>query len=343
MADEVSFAYRGAGSEAEPLRPADWAGLAGAGLIGVGIAGDLIDTFLTYTYEPGQNRADLVTVVLTTVLSAGVLAASAGLVVAGSWPAAASARPDSRSRRKAYGALLGAGMRAVCFGNEISALCGVTTGLYRHVPYLLLGLIWWLPVAAGSALSLGRKGSLASAGRPGRPHRTDVLALALLASTVIGAMVTWALPWDRYTFTAAATGAVHTEVLYNAFTAPGAVLAGDVGDMIVMLAMAVAATLWRPARFGAVFLTAAVLALAEEAMTGISSVIVVPSPAAFGVPQAQAAAARLTITVAGTPWLWAYCGFAAVLIVLYEWLFTRSRPRRQLTAAPVTSAESALP
>jgi hypothetical protein len=38
---------------------------------------------------------------------------------------------------------------------------------------------------------------------------------------------------------------------------------------------------------------------------------------------------RMTISVAGTPWLWACCGFIAALIVVYEWLLTCSRPRLQ--------------
>lgn len=344
MADEVSFAYRGAGSETGPRRPADRAGLAAGGLIGVSVALGLADDFLGWRLELG--RADQIALVLTTGLSLGVLTASAGLVVAGSWPAAASARPDSRPQLKAYGTLLGAGMSALSFCAALDALGGMVAGLYRFSfsPYWLVDLLGWLPGAAGSALLLGRKHGRASVGRPGRPRRADALALALLAITAIGAMVTWGPPWERYTFTVAATGAVQTVALYNEFTAPGALLAAGVCYMLVVVAMAAAAAVWRPARLGAVFLTGAVAMLAEQALAGFATVIHKPSPAMFGISQAQAAAARLTITVTGTSWFWASCGFVAVLIVLHEWLFTRSRPRRQLAAAAaVTPAESAVP
>jgi hypothetical protein len=50
----------------------------------------------------------------------------------------------------------------------------------------------------------------------------------------------------------------------------------------------------------------------------------------------------MSVSVAGTPWLWDFCGFTAALIVVYEWLFIRSRPRPR-PAAPVTWMESAPP
>jgi hypothetical protein len=336
VADVVGFAYQDAGSEPRPpRRPADWAGLAGGGLIGAGIVLVLVYSFLVYRLVP--DGADQLAVLLETALIAGVLAASAGLVVAGSWPAAAPASPDSRSRRRVCGGLLAASMCALPFESSLATAGDVIAGLDLHGAYLLLGQAFWLPVAAGSGLALVRKGGLASLGRPGRPRRADAVPLALLAITVAGALATMVPPFVAYTFTA--TIGPYTEECCNAFSAPGVEIAGTVGEMVMIVVMAAAAVLWRPARFGAVLLTGAVLSLASQATAGIFGVIQVPPPAYFGI----VAADRMTISVAGTPWLWAYCGFTAALVAVYEWLFTRSRPRPQQAATPVTSTESATP
>ena len=90
-----------------------------------------------------------------------------------SWPTAAPQRPDSRSRRKVGGGLLGASLCAPLFVASLTALAYVIAGLNPQGPYFLLGLTWWLPVAVGSGLSFARKGGLASAGRPGPPRRAD--------------------------------------------------------------------------------------------------------------------------------------------------------------------------
>jgi hypothetical protein len=148
----------------------------------------------------------------------------------------------------------------------------------------------------------------------------------------------------QYTFTGS-TGP-HSEELTTAYTAPWiefggpwAEIAGSVGQVVLIIAIAAAAALWRPPRFGAVLLTGVVVSLISEAITGIGDVTEAPPRYFFGIP----AAARMTISVAGTPWLWAFCGFTAALIVVYGWLFTRSRPRPGHPAAPVTWMESATP
>jgi hypothetical protein len=332
MADVVSFAYRDAGSEGKPpRRPADWAGLAGGGLIGV--SGVLMLSYVLLVYRLAPDGAEQLAELLEFGLSAGVLVVSTGLVVAGSWPTAVPAWPDSRSRRRVCGGLLGVGMCALCFVAALATLGDAIAGLV-HLPYLLLNLTCWLPAAAGSGLALVRKGGLASVGRPGRPGRADALPLALLAVTVGGALVAWVPAWAKYTFTGSM--GPHSEELINAFAVPGVEIAGTVGEMTVIVALAAAAALWRPARFGTVLLTGAVLFLANQAIAGISAVIEVPPPSYFG----MTAAFRMRISVAGTPWLWAFCGFMAALIVLYEWLFIRSRPGPPQAAAPVTLVTS---
>jgi hypothetical protein len=187
-------------------------------------------------------------------------------------------------------------------------------------------------------------GGIASVGRPGRPGRADALPLALLAITVAGALANSLPAWVQYTFTGSM--GPHSEDLtiwYTApwieFGAPWVEIAGSVAPMVVIVAMAAAAALWRPPRLGAVFLTGAVLALVSEAMIGINDVIKAPPRSYFGIP----AAARMTVSVAGTPWLWAFCGFTAALIAVYGWLFIRSRPRPRPVVDAVTWMVSAAP
>ncbi len=343
MADVVDFAGQGAGSEAAPQRwMVDWAGLAGGALIGAGLVLELVYTFLIYPQL--VTGAEQLAVLLETVLSAAVQVVSAGLVVAGSWPTAAPEWPDSRSRRKVGGGLLGASLCAPLFVASLTALAYVIAGLNPQGPYFLLGLTWWLPVAVGSGLSFVRKGGLASAGRPGRPRRADALPLALLAVTVAGALVTWLPAWVQYTFTGS-TGP-HSEDLTTFYTAPWVEfggpwveIAGSVAQLIVIVVIAAAAALWRPARFGAVLLSGAVFFLVSSAIVGIGDVIKAPPRALFGIPAGE----RMTVSVAGTPWLWAFCGFTAALVVVYGWLFTRSRPRPLRAADPVTWTEPATP
>ena len=151
-----------------------------------------------------------------------------------------------------------------------------------------------------------------------------------------GALVTWVPPWVQYTFTGS-TGP-HSEEFTNAFDGTWVDIAGSVGQMAMFVAMAAAAALWRPARFGAVLLTGGVAFLASQVVSGVAEVIQTPPLAALGIP----AGARMTLTVAGTPWLWAGAGVTAALVVVYGWLFTRSRPRPR-PADPVTWTEPAAP
>lgn len=342
MTDVVGFADRGAEDEAtRPRWMVDWAGLIGGGLIAVGIVLELV--YMFNGNGPYWNGAQELSYLLRNALDTGALAVSAVLVVAGSWPTAAPAWPDSRSRRRVRGGLLGAGLCALYLVDSLVTIGYVATGL-EHVVSPTLGLTWWLPVAVGSGLSLVRKGGLASTGRPGRPRRPDALPLALLAITVGGALVTWLPGWVRYTFTGSM--GPHSEVLTSGLGAPWVQFggpwvekAGSIGEATVIVAMAAAAVLWRPARFGAVFLAGAVLFLVTSGIEGIGDVAEALPRAYFGIP----AAARMTISVAGTLWLWAFCGFTALLIVVYGWLFIRSRPRPWLAAVPVTSTESATP
>jgi hypothetical protein len=122
------------------------------------------------------DGAQQLSYLLRNALPTGALAVSAVLVVAGSWPTAAPEWPDSRSRRRVYGGLLGASLCAMYFVTSLVSRAWVIAGL-EHVVYLPLGLTWWLPVAVGSGLSLVKNGGLASVGWPGRPRRPDALPI----------------------------------------------------------------------------------------------------------------------------------------------------------------------
>ena len=107
----------------------------------------------------------------------------------------------------------------------------------------------------------------------------------------------------------------------NAFSNPGFVIAGNVLVMVAVVAVAVLAALWRPARQGALLLAGAIIPLAAQA---VSALIQVSQPAYsfFGLTQAQAAQDGVTISSGVTPIFWVYCVFVISLLISCAWLLT---------------------
>ena len=189
---------------------------------------------------------------------------------------------------------------------------------------LVLSLLGWLACAAGSALALagvgfGRPDRL---GRPGRPRGADAGPLALLGLAAVGTAVTFVPSWDSFTLTQTATGATQTITAGYAFANPGAVIFGDVAVMVAIVAVAVLAALWRPARHGGILLAGATVALAAQAISALVQVSEPATPAMFGISQAQASAAGLTISSGLTPTFWVYCVFVISLLISSAWLLT---------------------
>jgi hypothetical protein len=168
-------------------------------------------------------------------------------------------------------------------------------------------------------------------GGPVRPRTEHVGPLVLLVIAAIGTIVSFAAPWDSYTLQSAA--GTQTTTLGNAFTGSGLEITGNVLVMVAVIAMAVLAALWRPARQGAALLTGAIVAMLAQAISALIQAAQPVNPEMFGISPAQASAAGLSVTSGVTPIFWVYCVFIIALIVSAAWLLTE--PARPAPAAPV--------
>ena len=308
---------------ARPGRSGSAFALTGAGLLGLGVLLGLIGLFPGYIGP--QSLASQAEQLVPHVLYLATWAASAVLIVSG----------GARART---GALLATGLSAVTFGMFFADLGQVISGGASLLGAgLVLSLLGWLACAAGSALALAGVGfgRLDRLGRPGRPRGADAGPLALLGLAAVGTAVTFVPSWDSFTLTQTATGATQTITAGYAFANPGAVIFGDVAVMVAIVAVAVLAALWRPARHGGILLAGATVALAAQAISALVQVSEPATPAMFGISQAQASAAGLTITSSLTPAFWVYCVFVISLLISSAWLLTAPKyPAMPAAARP---------
>jgi hypothetical protein len=229
------------------------------------------------------------------------------------------------------GALLGTGTSIVTFGLFFADVGTViAAGAHLMGGGLVLGAAGWLGCAAGSAMGLG----LRPAGAPGRPPSRETGFVAALILAAFGAAVAFAPSWDSYVLRTAA-GVTQSLTAGNAFANPGPVIAGDVTVMVTLVAVAVAAALWRPAHAGAALLAGAVIPMAAQAVSALVQVGEGTSPAQFGITPAEAARAGLTIDSGVTPAFWIYCAFVVALIAACAWM-AASR-RREPAPGPVVT------
>ena len=166
--------------------------------------------------------------------------------------------------------------------------------------------------------------------------RRAILAVVIAALAALGAAITFAPSWDSYTLRTAA-GAAHSLTAGNAFSNPAAVIVGDVAVMVALVLVAVAATLWRPLRLGAVLLAGAVIPMIAQAISALAQLGEAVSPTQFGISSAQANQLGLTISQGVTPVFWFYCVFVVILAAICGWLF---RTPRQTSPAVVTTPVS---
>jgi hypothetical protein len=300
--------------------------LAGAGLLGLGVLLGLIGLFPGYIGP--QSLASRADQLVPHVLYLATWAASAGLIASG----------GARAR---IGALLATGLSAVTFGLFFADLGQVISGGASLLGAgLVLSLLGWLACAAGSALALvgvgvGRGAGPDRLGGPGRPRGADAGPLALLGLAAVGTAVTFVPSWDSFTLTQTATGATQTITAGYAFANPGPVIFGDVAVMVAIVAVAVLAAVWRPARHGGILLAGATVALAAQAISALVQASQQATPAMFGISQAQASAAGLTITSGLTPTFWVYCVFVISLLISSAWLLTAPKyPAMPAAAQP---------
>ena len=112
--------------------------------------------------------------------------------------------------------------------------------------------------------------------------------------------------------------------------------------MIAVVAVAALAALWRPVRHGALLLTGATVGLVAQAISALIQVSEPATAAQFGISQAQASAAGLSITSGVTPIFWVYCVFVISLVVSCAWMLT-SPAHPAMSAAPQSPGPATMP
>ena len=138
------------------------------------------------------------------------------------------------------------------------------------------------------------------------------LALTLAAA---GAAASFAPSWDSFTLRTSA-GVTHTLTAGNAFSSPGAVIAGDLAVMIALVATVAVAGLWRPTLMGAALLAGAIIPMAAQAVSALVQLGEHVDPSQFGISAAEASRVGLTISSGVTLAFWIYCAFVIALIAM---------------------------
>jgi hypothetical protein len=252
------------------------------------------------------------------------------LIYLAAWTAGAVLIALGGARLRA-GALLAIGTSAVTFGLFFADLGTVIATSSRLLGAgLILSLIGWLACAAGATLAF----VLRRAGSPARPPRqaTTILTLILAAAGAVGAAIAFAPSWDSYTLRTP-SGLSQTVTAGNAFSNPGPVIAGDVVVMIAIVAVALAAGWWRPARQGAALLAGALIPLLAQGISALVALGQGTSPAQFGITPQQAGQVGLTISSGLTAAFWLYGAFVIALGVTCAWMLMPPAPI-PATAAP---------
>lgn len=299
--------------------------LVGEGLLVLGVVLGLVGLFPSYA--GGQSllsQGDQVVPHLCYVIAWAIAAGPIALSV-------------SRPRAARLGALFALGLSAVTLGMFVTDVGEVVSGGASLGTGLILSLLGWLGCTAGAVIALvascrdaeptrtGPAGAAGSApaerGWPARPARSHVGPLALLVLAGIGTAAAFAPAWDSYTVTSTTAGTVQTIQEGNAFSNPGLVIAGNVAVMVAVVAVAVLAALWRPARQGALLLAGAIIPLVAQAISALIQISQSPY-GAFGLTQARASQEGLTITSGVTPVFWVYCVFVISLLISCAWLLT---------------------
>ena len=250
--------------------------LAGAGLLGLGVLLGLIGLFPGYIGSP--SLASQAGELVPHLCYLAAWAASAVLIAVG----ARSSRPGMAQT----GTLLGIGLSAVTFGLFFADLGEVISGGASLLGAgLVLSLLGWAACAAGSALAFTARpgpgsapdgavrgapapGSRVRASGPVRPRAHHAGPIALLLLAAVGTVAAFVPCLGQLYPIQASTGSAQTITAGNAFSNPGPVIAGDVVVMLAVVAVAVLAALWRPARQGAVLLAGAIVPLAAQAISG---------------------------------------------------------------------------
>jgi len=225
----------------------------------------------------------------------------------------------SRAKRARIGALLAAGSAVATFG-FFFADAGTAIAEGGHVigAGLVLSLAGWLLAAAGAVVAMAGVRPVHS-GESGLQRVR--IALPIVAAA-LGTAIAFAPSWDSYNLQTA-SGQSTTVVLGNAFSNPGAVIAGNVAVMVGLVLVAVAAAFWRPVVTGAALLAGAIVPMLAQFVSALVQVGEATPASQFGISPAQASEAQLHITSGLTATFTVFSVFLAALIVLWAGMFVK--------------------
>jgi hypothetical protein len=263
----------------------------------------------------------------------------AHVIYLAAWTASAVLIPLGGTRQRS-GALLATGVSIVTFGLFFADAGTAISGSSPAGAGLVLSLLGWLACAAGSVVAFWLRPA-GTTGRPlplGKPRGSAVGPAVLLVIAGLGAAIAFAPAWDSFTLRTAA-GQTQSLTAGNAFANPGLVIAGDVAVMVALVAVVVAAALWRPVRHGAVLLAGATIPMAAQAISALIQAGEPATPAQFGISSAQASQLGLTISSGLTPSFWIYCVFVLALIVSCAWMLLS--PQDDPVAGPYAAGAGA--
>ncbi|MCU1492356.1 MAG: hypothetical protein JWO62_120 [Acidimicrobiaceae bacterium] len=311
---EVEAASRISVADHAPSRPATTSHTVtvAAVLLAAGVVCGVIGLFPAYL--GGASLASQADQLVPHALYLALWATAAGLLLRGGLAARA-------------GALLAVAASATTFGFYFSdAGTAISAGSHVMGAGLVLALVGWLICAFASGQAVI---SQFSGWRPSRAIRPRGPAIGVVIAslvTAVGVAISFAPSWDSYTLQTA-TGQTQTITAGNAFANPAPVIAGDVAVMVVLVAIAVVAALWRPVVLGATLLVGAIVPMAAQAVSALIQLGQPTSPAQFGISSSQAAQVQLRITAGFTPAFYIYCGFLAALVLLCARLFLSATPK----------------
>ncbi len=244
------------------------------------------------------------------------------------------ARPAAGSGRPPLGlpGVLGLGVAAVDLGLIVTdlgqAAAGTTAG-----DGLVLTVLSWALCAAGSLLALHPsllRGERRAARRPGRADVVGALLVAVVGFAVAGL---FAPAWDRYVVDLQALHRVTVVTAGNAFSQPGAMIAGSVIVMVAVAAVAVVGGVLRQAKVAATLLAGAAIVLAGQIASALVQWRIPMPPATFGLDPARAAALGLHVQAGFTVSFYLFCVFVALLALLALARVAGDRRPRELPAA----------
>ena len=299
----------GYGAPASPPANAQTRARTAAGLLGGGIVLGIIGLFPVYYggSSLASSASDLVPHVIYLV----------------AWLASALLIATGLTRLRA-GTLLALGTSIVSGGLFlVDAALAITGGQHLVGSGLIISLAGWVLATAG-ALTAFWIGPSQARGMPRWDKTSRPVLTAVTALAAIGAVIAYAAPWDHYVLRTA-NGGVHSATLGNAFSYPGAVIFANVVVMVLVVALALAAVLWRPARLGAALLAGAVIPLIAQAISAMIQIGQNPA-GVFGLTPAEASRLGVSVSAGLTAAFWVYLALVIVLAAMAGWL---ARPTRQ--------------